>query len=995
MHLPSRLTALTILTGFLLCRSGAASPQTPDELLAKGREAYQMQGPTAALPLFEKALSGYRAAGDRRGEATTLGLVGNCQKRLGNLDAALALLREALKIQRDLGDRVAEGKTLSHLGLVFWEKADYPEAIRHLEEAAAIGREAADARLEGSALNNLGLVYDETGDYTKSLAQYRRALELYRRVDFPRGEGDTLGNIGGVNQMLGRFHEALRYYRQALAISSRLGSKPAMSQDLGNIALCHAGLGDFADAIADYDRALALAREAGLKKEEADWLRGKGALLVENGRHSEGLGLVRASLARYEASGLRRERVEALQQIAQLELQLGDVAAAEESLRRSLVEARAIGNPRGVFADLVALGELERRRHRPKEAEAFFREALAGALGAGDRNLEASCRVRFSALLTDERRFPEARDEALKGLQLAEHEGAKLLAAEARFAAGDAELGLGDRTAALEQFGAGETLVEKLAEPDVAWRLAHGRGRALERLGRDEEAVKAYRRAVDLIETVRGRLREEKLRAGYVEDRSEAYVDLVRLLLRRGREDEAFSTAERMRASSYLDILSRGAEPGLTPAQRETAAGLKQRIRTLEKALDTEWREPGRDHRQAAEIFSTELAAAERDYQTYLAGLRTADPGLAATWSLAVPPAAAIRAALPRDAALIEYVVGRTEAMVFVLTSDRLRAHVAPLLRRDLAAKVALVRDLVLRPRSDWRSPAASLAGSLVEPLEKAGWLSGKPRLYLVPHDVLHHLPFALLPHGAKGRLLVQDHDLTFLPAAGSLVLPRETRSPPGTVLAMAPRVARLRHANEEARAVVAAHREPRSLLLGAAATESAFKKDAAGFRVLHLATHSRFNRLNPLLSRLELEASGADDGHLEVHEILGLRLEASLVTLSACETGLGSDFLGSVPAGDDFVGMTRAFLHAGSGAVLASLWEVDDRSTLELMRAFYARLASANPASALASAQRQMLAGRDPQLIHPYHWAPFVLVGEAPVKKTTTTGQPVSVKDR
>jgi len=193
---------------------------------------------------------------------------------------------------------------------------------------------------------------------------------------------------------------------------------------------------------------------------------------------------------------------------------------------------------------------------------------------------------------------------------------------------------------------------------------------------------------------------------------------------------------------------------------------------------------------------------------------------------------------------------------------------------------------------------------------------------------------------------------------------------------------------------VVAAHREPRRLLLGEAATESAFKGAAPGFRVLHLATHSRFNRMNPLLSRLELEPSDADDGHLEVHEILGLRLEASLVTLSACETGLSSDLLGSVPAGDDFVGLTRAFLHAGSGAVLASLWEVDDRSTLELMRAFYGRLASTRPAAALASAQREMLAGREATLAHPYHWAAFVLVGEAPVKKTTATGPPVSVKD-
>ena len=303
------------------------------------------------------------------------------------------------------------------------------------------------------------------------------------------------------------------------------------------------------------------------------------------------------------------------------------------------------------------------------------------------------------------------------------------------------------------------------------------------------------------------------------------------------------------------------------------------------------------------------------------------------------------------------------------------------------------MRELVLRRGDEWRGPAASLSEHLVEPLLRAGWLTGRRRLYLVPHGVLHHLPFALLPVGSGQAPLVERHELTVLQAAGALVLPAAARRPHGAVLAAAPTGARLRHAEAEARAVAAAVGEPQLLLLGDAATESAFKGAAASFRVLHLATHSRWNRLNPLLSGLDLEPSSGDDGRLEVHEILGLRLEASLVTLSACETALGSDLLGAVPSGDDFVGLTRAFLHAGSGAVLASLWEVDDRPTLELMRAVYRRLAADGPASALAAAQRAMLASADPVLAHPAGWAAFELVGGAPDSAPVKTGTKVSVK--
>ena len=111
------------------------------------------------------------------------------------------------------------------------------------------------------------------------------------------------------------------------------------------------------------------------------------------------------------------------------------------------------------------------------------------------------------------------------------------------------------------------------------------------------------------------------------------------------------------------------------------------------------------------------------------------------------------------------------------------------------------------------------------------------------------------------------------------------------------------------------------------------------------------------------------------MHEILGLRLRARLVTLSACDTALASGYFSDVPAGDDFVGLTRAFLFAGSSSVLASLWEVNDRSTLRLMRSFYRHLEKSGKASALAEAQRAMRRQVGPYS-HPYFWAPFVLVG-------------------
>jgi len=117
----------------------------------------------------------------------------------------------------------------------------------------------------------------------------------------------------------------------------------------------------------------------------------------------------------------------------------------------------------------------------------------------------------------------------------------------------------------------------------------------------------------------------------------------------------------------------------------------------------------------------------------------------------------------------------------------------------------------------------------------------------------------------------------------------------------------------------------------------------------------------------------------LEVHEVFGLQLSADLVVLSACQTGLGSGALADVPAGDHWVGLTRAFLHAGALRVVATLWPVDDWATAALMERFYGvglDAAAANPSHALAQAQRALIGTR--VTAHPFYWAGFVSAGGA-----------------
>jgi CHAT domain-containing protein len=152
-------------------------------------------------------------------------------------------------------------------------------------------------------------------------------------------------------------------------------------------------------------------------------------------------------------------------------------------------------------------------------------------------------------------------------------------------------------------------------------------------------------------------------------------------------------------------------------------------------------------------------------------------------------------------------------------------------------------------------------------------------------------------------------------------------------------------------------------------ATVGAFAKYAGSFSYIHLATHGRFDPASPLKSALLLSPEAGSNGMLTADKLYSLELDADLVTLSACETGLSK-----IASGDDLVGLTRGFLYAGSNSIVASLWKVDDLATSQLMTRFYRELDKTNKREALQTAQLETRK----TYAHPYYWASFQLTGSA-----------------
>jgi len=339
-----------------------------------------------------------------------------------------------------------------------------------------------------------------------------------------------------------------------------------------------------------------------------------------------------------------------------------------------------------------------------------------------------------------------------------------------------------------------------------------------------------------------------------------------------------------------------------------------------------------------------------------------------------IPSAAEIRHLLPPGTALIEYVVGKQTVSILLMTAASIVGMSVSITSENLSSRTELLRDLITARNPEWVQPANGLATLLVNPLRIAGYLGKIHRLFIVPDGVLNYVPFAALPTD-RTWFLGDEFTIAYLPSATALI-----REPAGTtrgrmLLAMAPSEAHLPNTTAEVRSIGNVFPRTSLVVTGKAATKTLFKQVAGDYDYLHLATHGSLNRSAPSLSALELEPDDQNDGRLELHEIVAMKLHARLVTLSACETALGKGYFTETPAGDEFVGMTRAFLSAGGDNVLASLWAVNDESTRVLMVRFYHHLLESGPAEALAQAQSE-LRQTDSRYRDPYYWAAFVMVG-------------------
>lgn len=860
--------------------------------------------------------------------------------------------------------------------------------VRPLQAPAQALEPAAQALV----LCELGEKQRREGDLEAAEASLRSALEIRRKVS---GESlqvaDSLLELGRLERDRQRPGAAERYLSEALALHQRLApgsSATARNQVLlGMVAKARGELGASREF---YRQALEIYRR-----------------------------IAPVSLG---AAGC-------LTNTATLSVRLRDLEAAHADFEeaRQIFETVSPGGS-GLTTSLHGLGRVAMERGDVDSAEGYFQTALERYEPGGPSFARALNNLGDVAFRRGDLRLAQERYGRVRQILEAEEPASLDLAAVLQNL-GTVAQEQGELEVAADYFRQALDIEQRLApgsaaEADTLASLAV----LARRQGRLDEAADDFLRSLEALEDQVGKLGSSPaitgvFRAGH----GDGYRQAVEVLLDLGRGAEAFAVLERSRARVFLDLVAErdldlDVPAGLERARRDLAGAyedVQRRLREVEPQ-----REPER-HRQ----LTAERRALRRAYRENEDAIRRASPRFADLRAPRPLDLAAARAALEPGTVLLAYSVGKDRTDLFAVAPGRdlVTATLTPG-RESLRREVRRLGSLVSSPPGSGLGDRAGLLAAASRRLYEvllapvSGTLDGAERLLILPDGPLHLLPWGALLRGDVGAspagetFLVEWKPIHVALSATVYAELRRRRAgrsagevqvaafgdplypPPdaaadptatsGYLAAAAERGLRwmpLPASRREVEEIAALFPGSARSYLGASATEEAAKSLGGDVRRLHFAVHGHFDELFPLDSALAFAlpgrpAAGKDDGLLRAWEILAdVRLDADLVVLSACRSGLGREL-----SGEGLIGLTRAFQIAGARAVVASLWNVADSATAALMVRFYRNLRRGVPADeALRGAQVDLLRGPvevpgegERDLSAPYYWAAFQLFG-------------------
>src|SRR3989454_3057430 len=580
-------------------------------------------------------------------------------------------------------------------------------------------------------------------------------------------------------------------------------------------------------------------------------------------------------------------------------------------------------------------------------------------------------------LLTRQQQFSTAQELAQRSAEIFESQQAPARAANARVLSAQSWLELEERAPALLEAQKALDEIEGYHAPWISYQCYNTLGRLKELGGSLEEAEQLYLKAIDQMESLRGNIRLDEMRMSFGRDKYQVYENIVNLKLTKGDARKAFQFVERSKSRTLIDLLEKNLETAWDTGVDESPR--LQRIRKIREELNVFYsrlNEAGGTARAAAAntVTKEEISRREQELVELLREVGSQKSGWATLQSMKIPTVEEVQAMLRPEEVLVEYYTVGDRFQAFIVgpgsfhvvrdltTTSEVRSslkgftfqlskfHLLPAYVQSHASKLLATIQHHLR----------ELYRHLIEPIQSS--IQGRS-VIIVPHQLLHYIPFQALYDGTN--YLIDSCDVSRAASASVLKFCKEKKiqkTEQDLVLAVPDEMTP--HIAEEVEALRGLL--PKGLFfVGSEARVDKLRRYGPTAGKLHIAAHGIFRPDNPMFSSIKL-----GDSWFNLFDIFNLQLGAELTVLSACETGMSA-----VWEGDELLGLARGFFYAGTPALVVSLWTVNDRSTAQLMRRFYEALhRGASKTRALQEAILDVKAA----FPHPYHWAPFILMGKS-----------------
>jgi CHAT domain-containing protein len=898
-----------------------------------------------------------------------------------NARQALFLGEASVLIARRLKNQEALGRSLRSKANALYMLGDNQEALDFHQEALQIFRKIGNAEEEARTLIPSIQPFILLGKYDQAFAAAEAAKKIFRALGDDKRWAHVEINVGNIYHRQDRFEEGLACYERAYEMLLPFRDAEGLAVALYNMAVCLITLNDFPRALATYQRAREMCVQHGmtLLVTQSDY--NIAYLYYLRGEYSRAIEMLLATRAECEKNGDAHVLALCYLDLAEIYLELNLSTEARDSAHEGYLRFQKLG-----------MGY--------EEAKCQAYEAMAlSQLGKALRSLELfqQARAKFvseknlvwpwlmdlyqAVVLYNEGRLFEARRQCAVAATFFDTSFLPSKAILCHLLLARLSLRTGELAAAKADCMRALDRLASLEAPLLRYQAQFLMGQIQQTSGDTSGAYDSCQKAREALETLRSSLRGDELKIAFMKNRLEVYESLVEICLlgsdKRKAAEESFSYIEMAKSRSLAELLMRSgpALPVADPGQSD----LVRRIREMREELNWYYRRIELEQLRAEEPSPARIEKLQKEALAHenelLHVLRevpqsgdVVQPDRPAMCSLE-----AIRAALPPDSALVEYFTLKDQFIAAIVTRESLEivpltpvSRVVNLLRlfHFQISKFKLGADYT---QTFERSMLDSTLGHLralydevFAPLRE--YVFERRHLIFVPHGVLHYLPFHALFDG--GSYLIDSFTISYAPSASVFSHCQEKSLNGGRgalVLGVPDAQAPFIQEEVESVARILADAE---LIVGDGATAQVLRERGVHSRLIHIATHGRFRQDNPMFSAIRL-----GDAYLNLYDLYQLKLNAELVTLSGCATGMNV-----VTAGDELLGLIRGLLYAGAQSLLLTLWDVHDQTTADFMACFYRRLTSGGSKGASLQGAMAELRERHP---HPYHWAPFTLIGK------------------